>query len=176
MPRRTTTFFAKPSRHLVRLGKGQKRFDLGKLEMPELEAIEKIARRKIMYTAAKIIALRARKIVPVSRKKYKGKLSKTIRYRAYSNGLKSKAYSRSPHAHLVHDGTASHKIRDHSKETARAGWRYYHGSTRRAVNHPGARAQPFFEEAREQTRGEVEKAMREGMEAAAAAVAAGEGA
>jgi len=142
--------------------------------MPDLEAIEKIARRKVMYNAAKIVALRVRQIVPVSGKRHKKRLSKTIRYRAFANGLKSQVAAKAPHAHLVHDGTKAHQIFAKTPESAQANWRIYHGSTKSPANHPGARAQPFLIEARDQTRNEVEAQMRKDMEEIAAAIAAGE--
>jgi HK97 gp10 family phage protein len=152
---------------------GQKRFMLDKLEMPELEALEKIARRKVMYNAAKIVALRVREIVPVGAQKHKNKLSKSIRYRAFADGLKSQVASKAPHAHLVHDGTKAHDIRAHSHETARSGWMFYHGSERSTVHHPGAQGFPFLIEARDQTIHEVEEGMRRDMEEALAEIAAG---
>ena len=152
---------------------GNKRYELDRLEMPELEAIEKVARRKVMYNAAKIIALRVRKIAPDSNRRHKGKLKRTIRYRAYANGLKSKVASKAPHAHLVHDGTKAHNIFAKTPETAKANWRLYHGSTRSPVHHPGSKAQPFLLDARDQTREEVERGMRRDMDEALAAIAAG---
>jgi len=147
---------------------------LDRLEMPDLEAIEKIARRKVMYNAAKIVALRVREIVPVSNRNHKGKLVKSIRYRAFASGLKSQVAAKAPHAHLVHDGTKAHQIFAHTPESAQDGWRIYHGSVSSPANHPGAKAQPFLLDARDQTRNDVEEQMRKDMEEIAAAIAAGE--
>ena len=163
------------SRGTTRGGKGQYRYMLDRLEMPELEAIAVKARRKILYEAAKVVALRARLLAPDSGKKHKGKLRKTIRYRSL-NAWQGAVYSKAPHAHLVHDGTKAHGISARTPETARANWRFYRNSTETVVNHPGARAQPFLTDARDQTIDLVEKVMRDGLEAAAAEVAAGGGA
>jgi len=152
---------------------GNRRYEIDRLEMPELEAMGKLARRKVLYNAAKIIALRVRIIAPDSGKSHKGKLKKTITYRAFANGLKSQVASKAPHAHLVHDGTKRHNIFAHSRETAQDNWRLYHGSTRSAVHHPGSKAQPFLIEARDQTRDEVERGMKQDMEDILAEIAAG---
>lgn len=152
---------------------GQKRYMLDRLEMPDLLAIEVKARRKIMYQAAKVVALRARQIAPDSGKKHKRKLSKTISYRTLASGVKAAIAAKAPHAHLVHDGTKAHGISARTPETARANWRFYRNSTETVVNHPGAIAQPFLTNAWDETRSKVEQVMRDGLDAAAAEVAAG---
>ena len=152
---------------------GNKRYDLEKLEMPDLLAIEPKARRKIMYEAAKIIALKVRQIAPDSGIRHKGKLNKTISYRALAGGVKSQVSAKAPHAHLVHDGTKAHGISAKTPESARANWRFYRNSTETVVQHPGARAQPFLIDARDQTQAEVEQVMRDGVEAAIAEVVSG---
>jgi len=134
----------------------RKRYRLDRLEMPELLDIEPKIRAKALRQGARVVALKVREIVPVSNRNHKGKLKKSIGYSVTGHATKVKIKSTAPHAHLVHDGTKPHEIRARAKETARSGWRFYHGSMRRAVKHPGARAFPFFVEAAEQVRPEME--------------------
>lgn len=142
-----------------------RKYRLDKLEMPELEEIVPKARRKIMRQGVKIIALKVREIAPDSGIRHKGKLNKTIRYQVTRGGLEGVVAAKAPHAHLVHNGTKAHQIpapKDPLKW--RSVWYFYPGH--RPVKHPGSRPQPFLLEAAEQTRPQVEQALRDGVEAA----------
>ena len=137
----------------------QYRLDQG--EVPDLEGFATKFRRKIMYAASKVVALKARVLAPDSGIARKGKLKRTIRYGAQDRGWEGYVKTKAPHAHLVHDGTEPHQILARTKESARAGWMWYRGSTLWPVRHPGAKAQPFLDDAAEQTKGEIEKTMQE---------------
>ena len=136
-------------------------FRLDEGEVPDLEGFATKFRRKIMYAGAKVVALKARQLAPDSGIKRKGKLKRTIKYGAQDWGWEGYVKTKAPHAHLVHDGTEPHQILARTKESARAGWMWYRGSTLWPVRHPGAKAQPFLDDAAEQTKGEIEKAMQE---------------
>jgi len=141
-----------------------KRYELTKLEMPDIEALAPKMRRKCMYEAVKVVALVARTLAPQSGRKGKGRLSKSISYKTLDAGLRGSVYSKAPHAHLVHDGTKAHDI------PARAGkMLMFKGASgdlirTKVAKHPGARAQPFFIQARDDTRDEVEQVMKQTME------------
>ena len=131
---------------------------LDRLEMPDIEGMEPKLRAKVMRQAVKIVAVRSREIVPVR----SGKLKKSISYGVAQRGLQGKVKARkkyAPHAHLVHDGTRAHTIAPRTPEAARRAWMIYPGG--RPVQHPGARANPFFVQAAEEKRGEVEARMRQ---------------
>jgi len=132
-----------------------KRYRLDRLEMPELLDIEPKIRAKALRQGARVAALEVRRIVPDSGRTHAHKLKKSIKYSVVSRATKVKIKSTAPHAHLVHDGTKPHTIQASSKEKARAGWRWYRGSTRRKVRHPGARAFPFLVEAADNVRPEM---------------------
>ena len=151
----------------------QKTYRLDKLEMPDILALEPKLRAKVMYQGVKVITLYVREHAPDSGIKRKGKLKKTIRNKVKNYGREGYVLAKAPHAHLVHDGTAAHRIYARSKESARSGWRFYRGSTSRPVKHPGARAQPFLTEAGEIMRPEVEQIMAETAAIVTAEVAAG---
>ena len=149
-----------------------KKYRLDRLEMPDIEAMEPKLRSKVMRQAVRVVALRARQIVPVR----SGKLKKSLSYGVLKGGLTGKVNARAkyaPHAHLVHDGTRPHDIRAKTPEAAQSAWRFYHGSTATVLHHPGARANPFLLKAAEDTRGEVEAKMREVAEQVLAEVAEG---
>jgi HK97 gp10 family phage protein len=142
-----------------------RRYRLDKLEMPELEEILPRARRKIMRAGVKIIALKVRQIAPDSGVAHKGKLRKTITYQVLQGGLQGVVAAKAPHAHLVHNGTKAHEVpapKDPAK--FRAVYRFHPGG--RPAQHPGSRPQPFMTDAAEQTRGEVERAMKQATEEA----------
>ena len=149
-----------------------KTYRLDKLEMPDILAMEPKMRKKVMRVAAKVARNAARTLVPVR----SGRLKKALTYNVERGGLAGKVKApkaKAPHAHLVHDGTKPHEIYAKTAESARAGWRYYHGSTETPVHHPGARAQPFLVEAGEQARPEIEQAMLEKANEVLAEVAEG---
>jgi len=143
-------------------------------EVPDLEGFATKFRRKIMYAASKVVALKARVLAPDSGIARKGKLKRTIRYGAQDRGWEGYVKTKAPHAHLVHEGTAPHVIpAPPDTATARRAFPLYAGG--QAVQHPGARAQPFLVEAERQARPEVERVLREGAAEAVAEVAAGVG-
>jgi hypothetical protein len=152
---------------------GQRRYRLDRLEMPDILALAPKLRAKVMYQGVKVVTLYVREHAPDSGVKRKGKLKKSIQNRVKNYGRTGYVLAKAPHAHLVHDGTAPHRIHARSKESARAGWRFYRGSVHRAVKHPGARAQPFLLEAAEATRDDVEQVMAETAEIVVQEVAAG---
>lgn len=133
-----------------------RRYRLDRFEMPDILAMEPKARKRVMRAGLKIARAEARGLAPVR----SGRLKKALSYSVQRGGVKGKVKApKAPHAHLVHDGTAAHRIYAKTKESARRGWRWYRGSTRRAVKHPGARSNPFLVEAGERSRPEIEKAM-----------------
>lgn len=157
-----------------------KQYRLDRFEMPDIESMEPKLRKKVLREAGKIARDAARQIVPVR----SGRLKKSLTYGPARNGYSAKVKpgkfskskgggSKAPHAHLVHDGTKPHQIRASTKEKARSGWRFYHGSMRKAVKHPGARAQKFLVEAGEKARPEIEEGMRIRAEEVLAEVAEG---
>jgi HK97 gp10 family phage protein len=136
-------------------------YDLGKMEMPDILKLAPETRKKVLRQGARIIALEARRTAPDSGKKHENKLNKTIGYRARRNGLEMAVVVMAPHAHLVHDGTRAHAIAPKTLESARRGFRFYHGSMN-PLQHPGARSQPFLTDAGETKRAEVEEALIQG--------------
>ena len=145
---------------------------LDKLEMPDILAMEPKLRKKVMRVAAKIARDEAKTLVPVR----SGRLKKALTYNVDRGGLSGKVKAtkaKAPHAHLVHDGTKPHQIHAKTKESARAGWKLYHGSTRTAVKHPGSRPNPFLVDAAEQSRHEILQAMEAKAKEVLAETAAG---
>ena len=145
---------------------------LDKLEMPDILALEPKLRKKVMRVAAKIARDEAKTLVPVR----SGRLKKALTYNVDRGGLSGKVKAtkaKAPHAHLVHDGTKPHQIHAKTKESARSGWKFYRGSTRKAVQHPGTKARPFLVDAAEQSRHEIERAMVAKANEVLAEVAAG---
>lgn len=133
-------------------------YRLDRLEMPKIEELEPRLRSKVMRQGARVVALEARRIAP----RRSGRLAKSIKYYVRRGGLEGKVVPKNaPHAHLVHDGTKPHDIYAKTPESARRGWRFYHGSTKVAVHHPGARPHPFLVEAGERSRDDVERVMLE---------------
>jgi len=148
-------------------------YRVDKLEVPELDTVTAKIRRKVMRPAVKLVAEKVREIAPDSGRAHKGKLKKSIRYQVLDRGNKGEVKSTSPVAHLVQDGTAAHQIVPRRSAPSlmfkgRAG--LVHA---KAVNHPGARAQPFLLEAEAATRPDVERVLKDGAEAALAEIAAG---
>lgn len=142
----------------------QKRYLLDRLEMPEIEALAPKMRRKVMYKAVQLVARRVREIVPVSPVRHKNKLKTSIKYKTLDGGLRGQVYSKAPHSHLVHDGTAPHDT-----PAVNAKLLQFKGASgdlirTKVAKHPGARAQPFFIQARDDTRDEVEQVMKQTME------------
>jgi HK97 gp10 family phage protein len=125
---------------------------LDKLEMPDILAMEPKGRKKVMRRGLKVARNAARALAPVR----SGRLKSSLTYTVGRGGVTGKVRAtKAPHAHLVHDGTKPHTIHATTKEAARSGWRIYHGSTRTAVKHPGARGNPFLVEAAERSRQEI---------------------
>ena len=142
-----------------------RKYRLDKMEMPELEELAVKARRKVMRSAVRIVALKVREIAPDSGVSHKRKLNKSIRYQVRRAGLEGVVAAKAPHAHLVHDGTRPHETPAPTDPNKfKSVWFYHPGGG--PAKHPGARAQPFLLEAAEQTRGDVERALKEGTEAA----------
>jgi HK97 gp10 family phage protein len=135
-------------------------YNLGKLEMPDIVSLAPEIRKKVLAKGAQVIAVEARKTAPDSGYSHKNKLNKSISYRARNSGLQMAVLAKAPHAHLVHDGTRAHPIKPKTPESARAGYRFYRGSMA-AIQHPGAKAQPWLVDAGENKRPEVEQVMRE---------------
>lgn len=132
------------------------RYRLDKLEMPDLVAMPKKMRAKIMRQGTRVVALRARELAPVRT----GRLKKSIGYNVSRGGLQGKVRSKAPHSWLVHDGTRPHTIpapKDPDKR--KRAFPLFAGG--HAERHPGARKQPFLTDAGEQSRPEVEARMAE---------------
>jgi HK97 gp10 family phage protein len=139
-----------------------KTFDLNRLEIPNLEGIPERLRKKTIYQGVKVVAKKARTLAPRSGAKRKGRLHKSITYTVRKHGTEGVVKAKAPHAHLVHDGTKPHVIRARPGKVLvfRAGSRMV---VRRAVQHPGAKAQPFLTDALDQTWPEMVKAMHEAL-------------
>lgn len=151
-----------------------RKYRLDKLELPDLEALEPIARRAAFRAGVKVVALWLRANVPDSGVKHKGKLNKSIRYNVQAGGLTAKIKATAPHAHLVHEGTKGPR-----KVTLNT-----RSSEPKALNIPGIGfrhsavagrmpANPFLLKAAEETREDMEQVIKEAVEAAAAAVVEG---
>lgn len=152
-----------------------RKYRLDKLEMPDLEALEPIARRAAFREGIKVIALWLRANVPDSGVKHKRKLNKSIKYNVQAGGLTAKVKATAPHAHLVHEGTKEPRkvtLNARRQEPAKAlnipGVGFRHSAT--AGRMP---ANPFLLKAADETRDEMNKVLKEAVEAAAAAVAEG---
>lgn len=150
-----------------------------RLEFPEIEALEAKIRRRAMRAATRVVALKVRALAPDSGNSHRdmkmgvrGKLNRSIKYSVLNRGYKGRVKPTAPHSHLVHDGTKPHAIpAPKGLETVRRAFPLYAGG--HAVQHPGARAQPFLVEAERAVRPEVEQVLMEAAVAAAAEVAAG---
>lgn len=152
-----------------------RKYRLDKLELPDLEALEPIARRAAFRAGVKVVALWLRANVPDSGVKHKGKLNKSIRYNVQAGGLTAKVKATAPHAHLVHEGTKGPRkvtLNARRQEPAKAlnipGVGFRHSAT--AGRMP---ANPFLLKAAEETREDMEQVIKEAVEAAAAAVVEG---
>ena len=147
-------------------------YRLDKLEMPDILSMEPKLRAKVMRAAVKIARNAARELVP----ERTGKLKKALTYSVGRGGVTGKVKApkaKAPHAHLVHDGTKPHEIHAKSKESARSGWKFYHGSTTSPVKHPGAHGTPYLVESGVKARPEIEEAMRQKAKEVLAEVANG---
>lgn len=148
-----------------------KRYRLDKFEMPDILGMKPKLRSKVMRAAAKIARNAARELAPIR----SGRLRRALTYTVGRGGVTGKVKApKAPHAHLVHDGTKPHTIHALTKESARSGWRIYHGSMHTVVKHPGIRGDPFLVEAGERFRPEIEKAMADRAKEVLAEVAAGQ--
>ena len=132
-------------------------YRLDKFEMPDILAMESKGRKKVMRRGLKVARNVIRALVPVRT----GRLRKALTYTVGRGGVTGKVRApKAPHAHLVHDGTQPHRIHATTKESARAGWKFYHGSTRTMIKHPGIRqGNPFMVEGGERARPEIEREM-----------------
>jgi len=151
-----------------------RKYRLDKLEMPELLAMEPIARKAVFREGLRVIALWLRANVPDSGVKHKGKLNKSIRYNVDSAGTMAKVRAVAPHAHLIHEGVRGHWTTLNKRRQPMA-----HGLSipgigfRTKAWHPGLRPNPFLLRAADETSDQVEGVMRAALQAAADAVAAG---
>lgn len=152
-----------------------RKYRLDKLELPELEALEPVARRAAFREGIKVVALWLRANVPDSGVAHKSKLRKSIRYNVQSGGLIAKVKATAPHAHLVHEGTKGPRkvtLNKRRSEPAKAltipgvGFRHSAMAGRMPAN-------PFLLRAADETRDEMEGVIRKAVEAAAAAIAEG---
>jgi HK97 gp10 family phage protein len=126
---------------------------------PELIASDLL--QATMRAATRVVAKAARSNAP----KRSGALRKSIRATVRQKGKNAAVAAKAPHAHLVHDGTKAHVIKAKNGKALKLGpFTYITG----AVNHPGAKAQPFLMDAAEQSRGSVEAAIRNIIDQAAA--------
>jgi HK97 gp10 family phage protein len=137
----------------------QKVYRLDKGEIPNLEVLTPKVRRKVMRAGVRIVALKTRTLIPDSGRAHKKKLSKSITYGTKDRGYSGYVKSKSPYAHLVHDGVAPHDIRPRQAQALNLG-----GAVRKTVRHPGYAGNPFLDKAAEQTKGEMERTMREKMD------------
>lgn len=132
------------------------RYRLDKLEMPNLVAMPKTMRAKIMRQGTRVVALKARELVPVRTKR----LKKSIGYSVSRGGLQGKVRSKSPYSWLVHNGTRPHIIpAPKNPDVRKKAFPLFAGG--HAERHPGARKQPFLTDAAEQVLPEVEARMAE---------------
>jgi hypothetical protein len=157
-----------------------KTYRLDKFELPDILAMAPKLRAKVMRAAAKIARNAARALVPTGGT---GALSKALTYSVNRSGTqakvrvkKSQGAGRKPetYAHIVHDGASSHQIHATTKESARSGWRLYHGSQYTVVKHPGAHGTPFLTDAGEQSRSEIEAEMHRKAEEVLSEIAKGQ--
>jgi hypothetical protein len=152
-----------------------KKFRLDQLDIPDLEKIPVEIRKHGMREAVKAVARRVREIVPDSGKqkaKPRAKLKTSIRWSVRKQGKEAIVRANARHAHLVHDGTRPHVIRAKNRASAgRAGGLFRRKAMvipiggrlvfARSVRHPGAKAQPFLDRAREDSVAEIERILQE---------------
>lgn len=132
---------------------------LGLAEMPEAIA------RRAMPEIVDLVTQRARQLAPGRRSESNPKsLRAKIRGKVLPGGLSGVVQATARHAHLVHDGTAPHDVAPRRQKALhyRTGgiWKFRLGAP-----HPGARAQPFLDEARDQSIADVEEQLRLAAEA-----------
>jgi HK97 gp10 family phage protein len=152
-----------------------RKYRLDKLEMPELEAMEPIARKYVMREGLKVIVLYLRANVPDSGTKHKGKLNKSIRYNVKAGGLIGTVRAVAPHAHLVHEGVPHRRgVEPNKRRQPPVKALLIPGIGFRASASAGPMpANPFLLRAAEETRDEMDGVMRHAMTEAATMVAAG---
>ena len=132
------------------------------LELPELPRA--IIRRAMPGIVEDVTDL-ARKIAPGRRSETNPKsLRANIRGKVLADGLSGVVQATARHAHLVHDGTKAHEVTPRRKQALHGASRgVWHFSM--SAPHPGARAQPFLDEARDQSIPAVEERLRVAAEA-----------
>lgn len=137
------------------------------LKMVDPDKLNEDVRRVTMVEAAKIVQKKAKALAPRGGgstrrpgKKSRKRLRNTINRYVSRDGRTVAVYARAPHAHLVHEGTKPHVIRFAHTTHLRIGGRVITMKAGAVIRHPGARKNPFLVNAAEQSRGEVEAAIK----------------
>jgi len=138
-----------------------KSYRLDKLEVPDLDRITPAIVRRAMPAIVEVVKDRARQLAPVSTKQHSNKLRDSIEGDVYDGGRRGEVAATAPHAHLVHDGTASHRITTRKRALAIYTRAAGHVLLRKGAYHPGSRAQPFLAEAGRQSGPDIARALQE---------------
>ena len=140
-------------------------YNLNRLEIPPLETIPTETRKIAMREAVKVVARAVREEAPDSGIRHKNKLRGSFRYLVRREGEEGLVYSRAPHAHLVAYGARPHLIRAGARFGGKGRFLVFRSRGRivmaHAVRHPGVRANPFHERARDKSAEEVAMILRE---------------
>jgi len=123
-----------------------------------------IARRALPAIVTRVTE-KARELAPGRRAASNPKsLRANIRGKVLPDGVSGVVQATARHAHLVHDGTKPHEVTPRRKKALRGlssgGWHFS-----MSAPHPGAKAQPFLDQARDQSIAGVEEDLRVAAEA-----------
>lgn len=124
--------------------------------MVDTEKLRQKARTAAMRRAVRVVAKRAKEIVPVKTGKLKRSISYGVRKKGKLGLVKARVKT-APHAHLVEYGTRPHVIRAKSGHVLNIGPLHI---IAKSVHHPGAKPNPFLELAAAQSKGRIEQELK----------------
>lgn len=125
--------------------------ELGLTEIPEAIG------RRALPLVVDLVTARARREAPSRRTSPKSLVAK-IAGKVLPDGTSGVVQATARHAHLVHDGTAPHDTQARRKQALR----YVSGGIwkfRKSAPHPGARANPFLDRARDESVADAERVL-----------------
>jgi hypothetical protein len=129
------------------------------LQLADPAQVSEQVQQAAMPRCVAIVLARAQRITP----RRTGKLVRSLYGMVDRGGRRGVVAAKSPHAHLVHEGVQAHSLKPKRKDR---------GSflviptmlgplVRRSAQHPGYGGLPFLTDAAEQSRGEIDRALRE---------------
>lgn len=120
-------------------------------KIPALDKVGPQIQREAMPDIVAIVAAKSRELAP----RLSGRLAENISPIVERAGERGIVRAKSPHAHLVHDGTTAHMVTGAHLAIPTADGVIF----RRSAMHPGTKANPFLTNALDQTEGDIERVL-----------------